>query len=93
MRVNLISVTYVYPITVLAKMKTRKLYDMKALFVKDLKAGMVLSSGTKVISDPINPREANGYITITVEYKDGQIKTQQWGKYTTVKILQKPLQS
>lgn len=60
---------------------------MKSLQVQQLKTGDVLSSGAKVISDPVaglcTPK---GKMEISIEYANGNRKLQTWGKYTTVSL-------
>lgn len=65
---------------------------MKSIQVKDLKAGMVLSSGAKVVADPVSLcNTPKGKVEIGIEYTNGKIRAQEWNKYTMVKILQNPM--
>ena len=63
---------------------------MKPIKVKHLKAGMTLSSGTKVVSDPVSlTKTPKGMVQIGVEYPNGKLAAPLWNKETTVKILEK----
>lgn len=55
--------------------------------VKDLKAGDLLSSGTEVITGPVNGYGVpTGKMAISVKYANGNHKVQLWNKSTTVTV-------
>lgn len=53
--------------------------------VKDLRAGDMLSSGTEIITGPVDLRAFK--MAISVKYPNGKHKIATWGKYTTVTVV------
>lgn len=56
--------------------------------VKDLQIGDQLSSGAKIVSDPFESLHARkGKVIVGVLYSNGKLTTQEWGKSTTVTVI------